>query len=207
MAAASTMGWMSWLSIAALGTGIVALAVSVGIPGPVGPMGPIGLPGITGPAGPLGPTGATGPEGPQGPPGLGTLMAWDGNTGGQGLTSTCANFVGSAVTITVPGAGTVIVTASALIQIEHSTGIADVVRLFLDTSTTGCVDDDYSTWFFWNGLRPTALETHDHFIQKPFVIAAAGTHTFYLNAFMDAGQSGGDSIHRSSMIAVFYPSS
>ena len=72
MAAASTMGWMNWLSIAALGTGIAALVVTLGVAGPAGPAGPAGLPGamgLTGPTGTTGATGATGAQGPQGLPG------------------------------------------------------------------------------------------------------------------------------------------
>ena len=196
MAAASTTGWMNWVSIAALGVSIVALVGSLAIPGPLGAPGAPGA---------VGPTGLTGSTGPQGPLGFGTLVASDGNLGGnQILTSTCANYVGSAVTITVPGAGTVIVTGSASIQITHATGQADQGLLFLDTSATSCVVDEYTTSFLTMFPAQFAVETHTHFVQKPFVIAAAGTHTFYLNAFMEEG-SGNDIIFGSSLIAVFYP--
>lgn len=68
MAAASAMTWMNWLSIAALGIGIVALAASLAIPGPVGS---VGSPGSTGQ------TGETGPEGLQGPPGISGISGYE----------------------------------------------------------------------------------------------------------------------------------
>ncbi len=63
------MGWMNWLSIAALGTGIAALVVSFGIPGPVGPEGPMGPQGTQGEQGGPGVQGPQGLEGSIGPAG------------------------------------------------------------------------------------------------------------------------------------------
>ena len=209
MAAASSMGWLNWISIAALGTGIVALAVSLGVPGPVGPTGPMGLDGPVGSMGPMGPVGATGPIGaigPQGPPGPGTLMDFDENSGNQALTTSCQNYVGSALFFTVFGPGTIVVTASAGFLIENTAGTADNLQIFIDPSISGCAIDPYYATYYVDTSSGSQFVLDVLFLQEPFVITAAGTYTFYLNTQMVSGQSPSDIIFQSSMIAVFYPS-
>ncbi len=215
------MGWMNWLSIAALGTGIVALAVSLGIPGPTGPVGPMGLDGATGPQGPGGPQGLQGDpglQGPQGdpglqgPPGPGTLMVWDGNVGNQVLTTECTNYLGAEVTITVPEPGTIVVTANAVVAIQHGFGTIDAVGVVLGTSRTDCStigpEGAFKTVLLVDSATPTEFFVEGLFLQRPFAVTAAGTYTIYLNIGLEdfSGASTLDQILWSSMIAAFYPS-
>ncbi len=214
MAAASTMGWINWLSIAALGIGIAALVVSLGVPGPVGTSGapgamglpgPTGATGATGATGDIGATGATGATGSQGPPGAGTLMAFDTNTGFQALTMDCGTYAGAAVTITVPGPGWVVVTAAIQIQIDHISGTEDLASFFLGTSTTSCIFDDFDGWYGIDSIDPSTFIAVSLPVHKPFAIVVAGTYVFYLNHQMPTGAGADDGIVWSSMIAVFYP--
>ncbi len=220
MAAASTMGWMNWLSVAALGTGIVALAVSLGIPGPVGPAGPAGL---DGPLGSLGPAGATGPQGPQGlqgdlgaqgppgadgaqgPTGPGTIMAWQ-TAGGLPLTieTSCTNYL--SVTIDVPGPGSVVVSTTSQLAINHISGIDDEMRYLTGTSALDCTTDDAMQTYRVDNRLPQMFWVFGGASVEVFTVGAAGSFTYYLNAYMFLGQDTSDAFHRASMIAVFYPS-
>ena len=186
---------MNWLSIVALGIAVVALVASFGVPGPTL-------------------VGSQGPQGDPGPQGPGTIMAWDDNSGLQALTPTCTNYVGAAVIISVPGPGTVIVTANAQVQIELFDR-EDIVGVFIDTKSgtaEGCVVDAYQglVKMLHAATSPGSpgpfLFTTGVFVQKPFIITEAGTNTFYLNVLIDfEGQTANDAIIFSSMIAVFYP--
>ena len=190
------MGWINWLSIAAIGIAAVALVASFAVPGPTL-------------------VGSQGPQGPRGDPGAGTVMAWDDNSGFQALTPTCSNYIGATVTISVSGPGMVVVTANAQVQVELIDR-EDEVGVFLDTrngTTEGCVVDAYQGLVRMRnaGVNPGApdpyLFTTGVFVQRPFVIDSAGTHTFYLNVLMHIdGQTPDDAIVFCSMVAVFYPS-
>ena len=201
------MTWMSWLSIAALGTGIVALAVSLGIPGPAGPVGPIGSPGVTGPVGPTGPIGATGAQGPQGdtgPVGLGTIMAWQ-TAGGLPFTieTSCTNYL--SVTIDVPGPGSVVVSTTSQLGINHVSGNGDDMRYMTGTSALDCNTDEAMQTYLLDARLPSVFWVFGGASVEVFPVGAAGSFTYYLNAYMFLGQDTSDAFHRSSMVAVFYP--
>ncbi len=186
---------MNWLSIAALGLAAIALVASFAVPGPAL-------------------VGSQGPQGDIGPQGPGTIMAWDDNSGFQALTPACTNYVGAAVTITIPGPGAVIVATNAQIQIELLDR-EDIVGVFIDTKSgtaEGCVVDAHQGLFkvlhaaTAPGSPEPLLWTTGVFVQKPFLIDVEGTYTFYLNVLIDfEGQNPNDAIIFSSMIAVFYP--
>lgn len=109
------------------------------------------------------------------------------------------------MTITVPGPGTVVVSANAEFQIQHASGTTDLVFLYLGTSTSSCVADAFSERHSIPGNLPTDTYNFGMFVQKPFAIAAAGTYTVYLNPSMVVA-SANDWITDAAMIAVFYPS-
>ena len=149
--------------------------------------------------------GAQGPAGPQGPQGNGTIMASDTNQGGFLIGSSCTHYTGSAVTITVAGPGTIVVTATVTIQIEHTVSVRDSVELFLGTSNSDCNPDPfYAAWRVDTNI-PTSTHWFPTPLQETFTISTAGTYTFYLNGIMNEGASAGDIFSHSSMVAVFYP--
>ena len=201
MAAASAMGWMNWLSIAALGTGIVALVVSLGIPGPAGLEGP------EGPLGPMGLNGATGPQGLQGadgPQGPGTVMAWAEEGGAfVPIGSICTNYM--SVNIDVPGPGLVVVSATSQLGINHVMGTHDNMRYMVGLTAFDCFVDDASQVYHLDASLPSSLWIFGGASVEVFTVGGPDSFTFYLNAFMALGQDLEDSFQRSSMVAVFYP--
>lgn len=204
-----------WLSALAAVLAVAALGVNFVIPGPAGapgaagPAGPAGPTGATGATGAMGPAGATGATGPQGPAGPGTLMT---STTNAALVPfdlamfSCTNYAGSAITITVPGPGTVVVTSEVRLSIEHTAGTEDLPRVFLGTSTMDCTVDDWRSFDTIASNDATASYFITLFVHEPFAISAAGTFTFYVNGNMFVGASPSDAFYGSGTIAVFYPS-
>lgn len=189
------------LGIAALALAVIALVVAAVFPGPIGPAGTNGATGATG---------ATGPQGPAGAAGAGTLMnftqADPWTSGGLSLVG-CTNVL--VLNITVPRAGTVVVTMSAHLWIEHTAGTQDtwIVNTIMTTSACG---DSNSSLIAWDGdissAWPSASLTNEGgSATNAFPVPAAGKYTFYLNAEMSAGQSSGDKVSEASLLAVFYP--
>lgn len=185
------MGWMNWLSLVALGTGIAALAVSLGIPGPVGPIGP------------------QGPMGTEGPAGPGTLMNSSTRITAQDLLDS-ASFLGECpgsylwVNITVPGPGTVIVSASVVGQIERgSANPPEIIQYVCLTDWTVIQLGAY--WSVERNL-PSGRFINAISAQGVFTIAGPGTHSFTLmggGAIFDFLPT---SFLQATMVAVFYPS-
>ena len=189
-------------------TGATGAAGANGTQGPQGPAGQNGTDGAQGPAGPAGPQGppgADGPQGPAGPPGPGTLMGSSVVSTTQAITGTCSQYSGAQVTLTVPGPGTVVVTANPIIVLTHNAGTRNAVRVFLDTTSAVCTSDGYYAWTEVRGGLPGPEDYVAQLTpQEPFAIAAAGTYTFYLNGVLyDTGPA---SFFRASVVAVFYPS-
>lgn len=194
-------GMSSILAIAALVLAVVALVVAGVFPGPIGPMGPAGTNGATG---------ATGATGPTGPAGAGTLMNYSQDdpwaVGGLPLVL-CTNVL--VLNLTVPRAGTIIVTSTTHLWIEHTAGTTDTWIAMTSQSSTDCTDSNMSLVAYDGNIPdswPSAsLVNEVGSTANAFPVATAGAYTFYLNVRMSAGESTGDRVSEASMVAVFYP--
>lgn len=194
--AASSVGAL--LNVAAIAVAVVALIVSVAIPGPTGPPGTDGA------------DGATGPTGPQGPPGPGTLMnntrssPW--MTGGLPLVG-CTNV--HVLNLTIPSAGTVVMTSTVHVWVDHTSGTTDSWSFHNTDSPTDCSDSTTNRTRYSSEI-PGSWPT-DTFINQAgtvttaFPMAAAGTYPFYLNVNMLAGEGAGDGVSEAETVLVFYP--
>ncbi len=154
--------------------------------------------------GPAGPAGATGPRGPAGP---GSLVATNSTTQvpQQVLVSGCNNFVGADVSITVPGAGRVVVWATVRFSLSHTTGSTDLIWIFLKTSTSDCTLTDGTTTLRFNSAELTQVYFETTTVMDSFN-ATAGTHTYYVNAEMVLGSlDSSDFLESAYLVAVFYP--
>src|SRR2546422_411006 len=145
-----------------------------------------------------------GPMGPQGPAGPGTLM----NISFTGATTTigtaCTNYAGGLVSITVPSNGYVFVQAQLWMLISHTAGTDDSGFVVIGNTPTDC-GNSYGLWPFF---IPAADVTNPAqrvpaFAQRAFVVAA-GTSTFYLNAYMQVGQDAADRLWFANMVVMFY---
>lgn len=182
------------LGMAALAISVVALVVSLTVPGPAGP------------AGTDGSTGPQGPQGPVGPAGPGTALAVNSTTDKVAIGSTCTNYAGAEVTVAVPRAGRVAVSANVMLVIGHTIGVRDNAWTMVSNDTETCTIDPSMGLF----VVPADLPSDDYWgtvpIANNFTVPAAGSYTFYVNGKMDLGQNAGDLFYFAYLAAVFYPS-
>lgn len=190
------------MSIVAVLLAATALVVSFAIPGPQGLPGAAGTNGTNGANGT---TGATGPRGPTGPAGNGTLMVSNG-TGATFITigASCTNS-GLLVNITVPKSGTVVVQGSTRLRIGHTVGTEDRWLVTIGTAPTDCPVGAWS-WLDSIGTNEPTQASYwvSAYAQNVFTVTA-GTHLYYLNAYMVVGQDASDVFIYANMVAVFYP--
>lgn len=216
--ASSGVGLARALSVVAVLLAVVALAINFVIPGPTGAQGiqgvkgdkgdtgDRGLTGLTGTQGPQGPQGLQGNPGPQGPRGNGTIMESNSVNPGMTVPGACTAVTGLNVTIAVTGPGTVMVQASVMISIAHTTGTIDEVDMTLAAAPDSCTIDSWSTFVYVSGAQPSGTYWPQVIMQKPFSVTTAGNYTYFVNAAGFFGAGAGDTIRYSSIVAVFYPS-
>lgn len=184
------MGWLNWLAIAALGIGIVALGVSLGVPGPAGTPGApgaMGLPGATGPAGSDG----------------GTLMASMSEVLVVEIGPSCTNYM--QLPILVPGPGSVVVSTTSILTMNHVAGTTDNMRYMTGTGPMDCVEDGAFQIYAVDSNLPTSIWIGSGASIEVFTVSGPGSFTPYLNAFMLSGQDPGDQFLSATMVVVFYP--
>ena len=169
------------LSIAAIVVALGAVGIGWAIPGPAGV------------------------PGPPGPRGNGTIMANGGIERLTQVTSTCARSVGSEVSITVPGPGTIVATAKVWVALEHSGGATDQIVVTVN-ATTNCTRDLWAGDALASFSLPADYYYYNVPVVRPFGVAAAGTYTYGVNGVMLQGASAGDGIHKSILVLVYYPS-
>lgn len=141
----------------------------------------------------------------RGPPG-GAIVAIDPNIAAIPITAACQAFVGSAVTITVPGPGTVVVTATVIVRLDHTIGTRDNAWLSVTSTPADCTFTAENSLALVPDVEPTAWYYVTVPILRAFVAPGSGTYTHYMNGIMIAGASPSDSFANSVMIAVYYPS-
>jgi len=170
------------LSGTALAIAVVALVISLVIPGPAGPVGPAGK---------------------------GTVVSTTQRSPVQRVFSTsCHHMLGDEVAIAVTGPGTVVVVAHAVgVNIGHVNTSWDVAILNLATTTTTCasVTEPRGQVEAPTPL-PSMLYYTDLTFSNTFVVSAAGTYTYYLNEYMYGGGNDDDFLDSGVLVAVFYPS-
>lgn len=149
----------------------------------------------------------TGPTGPAGIPGPGTLMNYSVVTAGMTI-SGCTNV--NQVDLNVTSAGTVVVTSMIHFWIEHTSGTTDGLSFHnTDVGPADCPSAFDGFNWLWEISSSDATDSFYNIgatITRAFTVPGSGTYSFYLNGEMFAGESAGDQIPESSMIAVFYPS-
>ncbi len=207
----STKDFGQGLAIGSLVMAVVAIVLAVVIPGPAGPAGPQGERGFEGDEGPEGDTGTQGPQGdvgpqgatgPQGPHGPGTIMA-NSTIGTLRYFAGCTEF--DNVTITVPSAGTIVLSSTSILVIEHLVLTPDVWSFAHATAPNVC-SGPYLTAGSIDPSVPSLYDMRTISVQTVFTVDAGGTYTYYLNGEMAMGESANDSITMTNIVAVFYPS-
>lgn len=188
------------MSIVAVALAAVALVISVAVPGPTGPAGAAGANGTNGS------NGATGPQGPIGPAGPGSLMA--SNTTGDKVTigSVCTQYTSAEISITVPRAGEIEISASVMLDINHAAGTRDIAFVVVQNNTNQCPDDPFLGIMVVQAGLPTDTYWQSIPVMNNYTVGSAGTYTFYVNGRMTNGQDAADVFWYANLVAVFYPS-
>ena len=105
------------------------------------------------------------------------------------IQTTCTNYSGGQVTITVPNAGHITVTSQAWLQIFGNAVNARTAQVYLGASSTDCTFNDFATGynsmkatfpFAYNGTYEITVP-----VSRTFSVPSAGTYTYYLNATSD----------------------
>ena len=174
-----------------------------GAQGPQGPAGPQGPQGDPGPQGPQGDPGPQGPQGPPGPPGPGAIIVQNRLFVGPGIPNSCTTFTGIEVTITVTGAGTVVLNAALVIIISHTTGSLSEVDLYIRDTPTDCNLDGTTMAAIHDGQEPTGTYYDSVALVNTYAIASAGTYTYYVNGY-NYGDGIGEQFLVGTLVAVFY---
>lgn len=139
-----------------------------------------------------------------------SVMAQSSRGGIVAIGSVCTHYPGAEVTLTAPGGGTIVVSATVGVGVNHSFGIGDETWIVVAASATECSMPD-STPFDSTAFVsvPATLPTDRyHYETVPLLRSFSvqgGPHTFYVNAFMAQGAGVGDRFDSASLVAVFYP--
>lgn len=138
--------------------------------------------------------------------GPGTVMTHRSRGGIMTIGATCTTYTGAELAIRVPGAGTVIVSATVGVGINHTFGVSDTARIVVSTSATDCALNNYTAFV---SVPSSVMSDRFHYVTVPllraFPVSGAGTFTFYVNAVMDTGADATDRFDTASVVAVFYP--
>jgi len=120
--------------------------------------------------------------------------------------SACTHYPRAEVSISVPGAGTIVVSATVGVGINHTFGISDTALIVIAASATECTVNNYTAWVSF----PYSLPSDPyHFTTVPilraFSVNGPATVTFYVNGIMTLGADAGDRFDSASLVAVYYP--
>jgi hypothetical protein len=141
-----------------------------------------------------------------GPAPSGSIMAQHSVGRLEPMGSTCTHYPGAEVSISVPAAGIIVVSATVNVGIDHTFGFSDEARIVVATSSTECTFNNYTGVVSVPFSLPTdSLHYETVPLLRPFSVSGAGTVTFYVNGFMFNGANLGDRFDSASLVAVYYP--
>ncbi len=133
------------------------------------------------------------------------VMAQSSRGGPLTIGPTCTHYTGAEVTIRVPRAGTVVVSATVGVGINHTFGLEDDARIVVATSGSDCALTNYTAFI----SVPPTLGTDPYFYEtvpllRPFPVSGPATVTFYVNGVMASGADSRDRFDSASLVAVFH---
>ena len=135
----------------------------------------------------------------------GTKMAQASVGGPHGIAGTCTHYPNAHVTIVVPGPGTVVVSATVGIGINHTFGVNDFAQIVVAESSTECAVNNFTAFVSVPATLPTDPFHYSTVpLLRPFPVAGAGSHTFFVNGIVTSGASDGDRFDSASLVAVYY---
>jgi len=139
------------------------------------------------------------------PPGV--RVAHNSVGGSAPIGTVCTHYPGAQVTIAAPAAGTIVVSATVGVGINHTLGTADIAWVGVAESRTECGLDNYTAFVSVPASLPSdAYHFETVSILRPFAVSVAGPYAFYVNALMESGYDAVDRFDSASLVATYYPS-
>jgi len=135
-----------------------------------------------------------------------TLVARESHGGTAAISTSCTHYVGAEVTISVPGRGTIVVSATVGVGINHTFGVNDEARISVAASDAECGITDYTA--FVSVPAPLARDSSYYEtvpLLRPFAVSGAGEYTFYVNGVMAQGADANDRFDSASLVATYHP--
>ena len=141
-----------------------------------------------------------------GPAPPGTRMAQSSVGGPVSIGAACTHYPRAEVSLAAPGSGTIVVTATVGVGINHTAGFSDVARIVLALSSTECTVTNHTAFVSVPASLPTE---RGHFVtvplQRAFPVSGPMTLTVYVNGVMAQGADASDRFDSASLVAVYYP--
>ena len=146
-------------------------------------------------------------RGTTGPAGAGTVMATAAQTGnpvviGNGCATTMS------VTIVTPGSGTVVVSGTQQVAINHTFNtVTDTATLAIENAPADCSTGGQSLRSFWTvpSQLPTDVNYRNEVALHRSFSVTAGSHTYEVGAYVVPGGDNSDTAGGGVLTAVFYP--
>jgi hypothetical protein len=106
------------------------------------------------------------------------------------IATTCTNYSGGTVTITVPNAGYITVTAQAWVRLlGDGVSTGKYAEIYIGTNATDCTFNNFSQGYnAMHAALPVAFSGTYHIaipVSRTFYVSSAGTFTYYLNGISD----------------------
>jgi hypothetical protein len=136
----------------------------------------------------------------------GIRMAHHDNGGPVMIGSTCTHYLGAQVSIAVPGPGTVVISATVGVGVNHTFGANDEARIAVAASTTECAITNYTAFVSVPASSSPGSSYYETVpLLRPFPVSSPGERTYYVNGVMAQGADTNDRFDSASLVAVFYP--
>ena len=134
-------------------------------------------------------------------------MAEHARGGVSTIGSSCTHYPGAEVAISVSGPGTVVVSATVGIGINHTFGLNDEARVVLAATDLDCTISNHTAFV----SVPAPLPSDSSYYQtipllRTFSVTSARTYTFYVNGVMAQGGDANDRFDSASLVATYHPS-
>jgi len=115
----------------------------------------------------------------------------------------CTNYL--SVSITVPGPGTIDVSASSILYLSHTLNTEDSSAISIGSNSTDCGDFIGVSYIRIPPNSPTNEVKITSTPRNVYTVDTAGTYNYYLNGLMLIGQNSLDRFWYARMYATWYP--
>jgi hypothetical protein len=122
------------------------------------------------------------------------------------LNKTCTYMPQILVSFVASVPGTVIVTATVTITLNHAAGVLTAAALFIGNSTTSCPSNGPVSYAIVSGTVATGTYYTTVAMVNMFAVPSAGTYSYYITGYDYSGGTDTTQFGWASAVGAFYPS-